>query len=469
MKRLLLFLVILAMASGADAADPTTEMLNAPFVGDYITLSLGPGNDGKTIVKYTIDTNTSPRAVAGKTFRSNDEVAIHIQSFNPLTQAWVVEAKATPDVSYAAIKAFLDDLTALQAALPQPPGEDEEAPPVGGGDEADDCERLKELITEAFVALKKEEVTASDLRELVTGATGHAGVTKAAEKISTIQSEIDKNIDKAKTALSSIQTEFSGLTGNEPTKSCPSISAQILVDYIQVHSTADRIIETKETLHAQLGDLHGILQPYLQTAVWRGQPLTDLAIKTVNPTFAEQQSVSVTAKERTVQLVDNSIVIKTDDANVISGKFDVRKSSFFVAERAVAVIYNSLTYPQYGTATNEAGETVVRRTDDHEPVNGALMLNLVMRLGRSASVVHPLLQLGVSSAKDYPGFLAGVGLRFVEPFNFSLSVGGMITRYKDLDGDLAEDDPVSGTAEIEEHLTYKTSPVALYGAVQLKF
>jgi hypothetical protein len=133
------------------------------------------------------------------------------------------------------------------------------------------------------------------------------------------------------------------------------------------------------------------------------------------------------------------------------------------------VIYNNITYPQYGTTTNASGQTVVKRTKDHEPIGGALMLNLVMRLGRGASVAHPLLQFGVSSAKEFPGFLAGIGVRFVEPFNFSLSVGGMITRYKDLDGELKVGDPASGTADINKHLVYKTSPVAIYGAMQLKF
>jgi hypothetical protein len=106
---------------------------------------------------------------------------------------------------------------------------------------------------------------------------------------------------------------------------------------------------------------------------------------------------------------------------------------------------------------------------DHQPVNGALMLNLVMRLGNSPSVAYPFLQFGVSSAKDFPGVLAGLGLRFVQPFNFSISAGGMITRYKDLDGNLKVGDTVTGTDDINKHLVYKTSPVVLYGAMQLKF
>lgn len=463
MKRLFASLAILSMASGASAADPTTEILQAPFIHDYITLSLGPDNGGKTIVKYTIDSNVSPRAAAGKTFRSSDEVAIHIQSFNPLTQVWVVEAKATPDVSYTAIKAFLDDLTALQAALPS-------VTPAGGAapNAADPCDRLKQLIADAFRALTAQEITPGELQALVDGAHGHAGVSRAAGDLTAKQVKIRTNTDNARVALAHIRNEFSEFTKLPPPKECSNVTSKILVDYVEVRSTSDRIIAAKEALFTQLGDLQKAVQPYLQQAVWRGPALSDYAIKAIKPSFAEQQNVSVTAKQRAITLNGNSIVITTDDTNVVTGQFTVRKSSVFVAERAVAVIYNDLTYPQYGTATDENGEIVVQRVDDHDPVNGALMLNLVTRF-RGLSVAYPLLQLGVSSAKDFPGFLAGVGLRFVEPFNFSLSVGGMITRYKDLDGELEDGDPVSGTAEIEEHLVYKTSPVVLYGAIQVKF
>ena len=81
----------------------------------------------------------------------------------------------------------------------------------------------------------------------------------------------------------------------------------------------------------------------------------------------------------------------------------------------------------------------------------------------------PFIQFGMSTAKDFPGFLAGAGFRFTSPVAFSISAGGMITRYKDLDDPSRLNKPISGTAEIKDHLIDKTSPVALYGAIQLKF
>jgi hypothetical protein len=468
MKRLLIFLTFLAVSGVAYAGDPTTEFLEAPFVTDSIALSSGPAV--KPVVQYTIDSGTSTKDANGQTFRSNGQIDIRIKDFNPLKEVWTVDARATPDANFVAIQAFLADLKTLQNALPQPP-----APPAGAAAErlsrsaGEDCVTLYTLTTTAYNALHATEVTGPSLRDVVAGATGHQGVDTAATTLSMDQSAVNQNIVVARTALASIRTLYSGLQ-NHPSATCSEITAQILVDYVEVSRTADQIIIAKETLSKQIGDLVKTLQTYRDPKLWRGDHLTDFVIKTVTPTFADQQSVTATAKVRTVTLgTDNSLVVTTDDANAITASFTVRKNSIFAAERAAAVIYNNLKYPQYGTATNASGATVVQRTMDHQPVNGALMLNLVMRLGTSPSVAYPFLQFGVSSAKDFPGVLAGLGLRFAQPFNFSISAGGMITRYKDLDGNLKIGDVVTGTDDINKHLVYKTSPVVLYGAMQLKF
>ncbi|HTG34600.1 MAG TPA: hypothetical protein VLB76_16905 [Thermoanaerobaculia bacterium] len=474
MKRLLTFLVLVSMAAAAHAGDPTTDLLTAPFVQDFILLSTGPGPGGKPVVKYAIDTvSGSPKTANGVIFRSDGEINIYIHDFNPLTQTWVVEAKATPDVSYASIKAFLDDLKALQGSLPQPPAAPaalsaSAVPPFDRCAQLTGCDRLTCRINQVFNTLNQGVLAATELQTLVNGATGHQGVTTASTGLIKQQQALKDNNDRARAELDAIRNEYSDL-GHQHTQECAAITSRILIDYIQVQSTADQIIAKKEALRGQLGELVKILQPYLQQNAWFGPTLSDSFITSVTPTFENQQTVSASFKERTIQLDDSKIVIKSDDANVVAGKFDVRRSSFFVPERAAAVIYNNLKYPQYGTAMNDEGKMVVERTKDHQPVGGALMLNLVMRMGRNSSVVYPLFQLGVSSAKDFPGFLAGVGLRFVEPFRFSLSIGGMITRYKDLDGNLKVGDVVSGTDDINKHLTYKTSPVVLYGAMQLKF
>ncbi len=469
MKRLLIFLTLLTLPGVAHAGDPTTEFLEAPLVGGFVTLS----SDGKTVT-YIIDGGPSSGTADGKTFRSNGQIAIHIQNFNPLTQVWTVEAKATPDANFTAIQAFLSDLKSLQDALPAPPT----PPSPAGGEEkakafaaamaaADDCEKINLLIQKAYEALTDKELTAASLKGLVNGATGYNGVNAASVGLLKAQGDIDANVKNAQDALDLIRKTYSRLK-NTPTANCKPVTGQILVDYVEVRTTADSIIATKEAIRRQIDLLLKTLQPFLGSSSPWFPNTNDYVISTVTPTFADQQNVTATAKVRSVSIKADSIVDSTDDINVTTAAFVVRKNSIFAAERAAAIIYNNLKYPQYGTAKNGSGATVVQRTADHQPINGALMLNLVMRLG-SPSVAYPFLQLGVSSAKDFPGFLAGVGLRFVHPFNFSLSAGGMITRFKDLDGNLKIGDTVTGTDDINKHLVYKTSPVVIYGAMQLKF
>jgi hypothetical protein len=469
MKRLLLFLTFLVMSGAAHAGDATTDLLEAPYVKDFIALSTGPGNDGKPVVNYTIDGGNSSKMATGLTFRSNGQISIHIKDFNPLTQSWTVEAKATPDVSFTAIQAFLSDLKTLQGSLPQPAaapaGAFLAARPSGGWCSGKSgCDRIDCLTQEAYKNLNDPGLSPDNLKTYVNEASGYQGVQDASSNFVKAQTYIGETIKNAREILAEMGIEYGKLGAT----ACTKAGAQTVADYMQLHSTADQIIAKKEALSQQIGELVKSLQPFLKPDVWFGTT-TDYVIKpSVIPTFAEQQNLSVSAKVRTVTVQNGSIVVSTDDTNLIVATFVVRKNTLFVAERAAAVIYNNLKYPQYGTAKNANGELVVKRTADHQPIDGALMLNLVMRL-RSPSVVYPFLQLGVSSAKDFPGFLAGLGLRFANPFNFSISAGGMITRYKDLDGNLKVGDVVTGTDDINKHLTYKTSPVVIYGAIQLKF
>ncbi len=472
MKQVIAILIMLTVAVSAQAADPTTDALNARFVEDYITLSAAPGKDGKTIVQFTIDGGSSPKAIDGMHFRSNGEIAVHLKNFNPLTESWIVEATATPDVSHAAIKAFLDDLTTLQPALAVPLERPAAplattGPPSGGGAQPHPgCVEFNKRIREAYNALIAKELTAAKLNTFVNAANTYAGVTDALAQFAQTQNDIVTNNNTARTALAAIRSEFGSLEA-APKLDCPDVTGQILVDYIHVHSTAEQIISTKEALHKQLGEISTVLKRYSDRRKWRGPQLDEYAIDTVKPTPAEQQDITTSIKTKSVSLANNSIVV-TDEDDEVEAKFDVRNNSFFVAERAAAMVYNSLTYPQYGTGTNAAGETIIVQTEDRKPIDGALMLNLVTRLG-GPSVAHPFIQFGVSSAKDFPGFLAGLGFRFTAPFAFSISAGGMITRYKDLDDRSLIGKTVSGTAEIEDHLVYKTTPVAIYGAMELKF
>jgi len=453
------------------AADPTADLLSAQTVKDFIRLSKPlPGEDSVSGGVDSFD-DTHLHSIAGETFAASRQISILVANFNPLTQVWTVNGKTSADPNFAAIKAFLDDLKPLQDTFKTDKTQGtntvaDEPPPS-----PDPCVRLRKLIADANNALSEPSLTAKGLQKIVEKATGYQGVTDARSDLQDVIDKIDENNKTARKTLDTIRKEFGTQKSQSPAKTCSSIDSTILVDYIDITGKAERVIAGREALSRSIADLiKTSLDPYMKSERWRGPALKDLLSTTVTPTFEKQVTVTASFKSKSVELADNdnSITVKTADSGA-SADFIVRRDSFWVPERAAAVIYNRLTYPNYGTKQDKAtGGFTVQRTDDTRPVSGAVMLNLIPRFRRS-SAVYPMFQIGVTSAKDYPGLVAGLGLRFTNPVAFSISFGGMVTRYKDLDKNLHVNDPVSGTDEINKHLEYRTSPIVPYAAIQMKF
>jgi hypothetical protein len=452
----------------AAMADATSDFLTARSVRNFVRI--GFVNDKNPKLVYSLDsfdTNDQKTLLKGLTLRTEDEIAVYIADFNPLRDSFTVDSKETPSPNYGAIKAFLDDLKILQQSLP----------PVGEGtsdttsQRTTRCDRLRKLIATAQEALSATELTPQNLNDMAVSAIGFEGVHNVIIQLTGTSNNLKANMDKASKAIESIVAEFSHVKGAEPQDSCATIDSAILVDYVSVTGSAAQVLAQKSALKQVVDGLVTSLGKIDDADDWRGanDNLTDYVFTRLTPTFEKDQTVTVTAVRRTITVEDGVLSIGNADKTKQEVAFLVKRDSFFVTERAVAGIYNHLKYPKYGTAKNDAGETVVERSkDDYDPVNAAMMLNMVMRT-KMGSVAYPMLQLGVSTAKDFPGLLAGIGLRFTQPSAFSLSVGGMITRYKDLDGVLKPGDKVTGTSDIESHLEFKTSPVVLYGAIQLKF
>ena len=458
---------------GSLHADDTAKFLTARPVQNFIRIGYVGDKDPRLV--YAVDsykTDDEKTLTKDLTLRTEDEVQIYIAKYNPLRDSFTINTKETPSPNYEALKAFLADLQGFIKTFEKAPTG---AGTLGQADsppEREPCAELRKRIDTINEALRKNELTAAELKRHVDAAIGFDGVTSAIANLKTVSNNIENNVKIVENTTKSIIADYSGLGADKPKKACAAIASDVLVDYLSITSTAGEILTRKRALKKALDDVVKNLEPLVATDDdWRGEDeLTDYALTRFTPTFETDRTVSVTAIRRTIEVKDGVLTVGAADATKRDVTFLVKRDSFFVAERAAAAVYNQLKYPQYGTAKNDAGETVVERSkDDHDPINAAMMLNLVMRTPRMGSVAYPMLQIGVSTAKDFPGLLAGIGLRFTQPSAFSLSVGGMITRYKDLDGTLKEGQTVEGTADIEAHLEYKWSPVVLYGAIQIKF
>jgi len=521
--------------------NPTTELLEAPYVREFVRVTFEPDRAPKPKT-YTLrfgvdnftDTDDFPKELV---LRSDGDVDIFIGNYNPLQQAWTVKGEAIPDVSFKSVTDFFESLKKLQKDLPggaEQPGGGERSLSTKRG-----CDKLSELIASVTSKLNPDtpEFDPAEFRRKVDNAVGFDGVQNVAEFLETAKTLIAKNNKDATTELENIRTQFGTEPGHKALQNCEPDSPEDLKAQIEAKQTAietldaanaklaatktkknaakveteiakndtakkaveddipileerlaaaealatqiksfadlrkkaNQIIEQKNKLAESIDKVLDDLAPYRVKGRWRGPDHTDWDIQSVLPDFKNQQKVTVSAKAKDVVLNDDGILVTKDaDSTKSSAEFRVRQDSLIVPEGAVAVVYNSLHYPKYGTE-KVGDKTVVKRSKkDIDPWNAAVMLNLVMRLHRK-SVVYPMLQLGIGTAKDYPSLLAGVGLRFTEPVAFSMSVGGLITRYKDLDDTLKVDQEVTGTAELEKHLVYHTSPVVIYGAIQIKF
>ena len=146
-----------------------------------------------------------------------------------------------------------------------------------------------------------------------------------------------------------------------------------------------------------------------------------------------------------------------------------QKFSRFAMEFSVGTVVSTLTRPQYGTTSNNAGDTVVASLG-HEgtSVSAGLLAGFVCRC-ETGPFVAPMIQVGITTNRDLPGLLVGGGVRLfgLPKGEVALGAGWMMAWVKDLRS-LADGDVIGGTRDIEADMRYFLRN-GLYLALQYKF
>lgn len=176
------------------------------------------------------------------------------------------------------------------------------------------------------------------------------------------------------------------------------------------------------------------------------------------------KDVTLILKERDVN-TDNEMLTVTDKGeSKITFRVEERES--LVLEFAPGVAFTSVHYPKYGTSAVGSGTVVASAGDDiqHEAAVG--MLNMIPNVGYG--LTHLIGQIGLGTGKNYPLLLAGAGVRFLSPIEFSLTTGAAWSWAHQLTK-LKLQDPVDGTAAIESDLTWQIQKPKLYVAAQHSF
>ena len=106
-----------------------------------------------------------------------------------------------------------------------------------------------------------------------------------------------------------------------------------------------------------------------------------------------------------VDAVSSALEVVSDDLE--SAEFTVRHYAAFTPEVGVGAVFGAVDRPQYGTAKNDAGATIVDRIPDDElSVEPSVLVNSVCRCG--GELIAPMLQVGAPRPKTCRPFLSAV-------------------------------------------------------------
>jgi hypothetical protein len=218
---------------------------------------------------------------------------------------------------------------------------------------------------------------------------------------------------------------------------------KFLVETNKILTDRESLLASANALAMVLADFNKRLDPPEQNSFILNRISIDpKKIQEVKLVFARQK----------IEVVDNKeIKVSEVKDEVLNATVKVRAYRTFLPELSTGIFYTNLTYPKYGV-TEESGKFKVSDAgSDKYGFIAATHLNLITNLFDGE--VHPMLQIGVGTAKELPSLLGGVGLRFTGPIKIAISFGAITTWRKELDK-LKIGDLIDGTTKLEEDLKY---------------
>jgi len=426
MRKLFAMLFFVLTALPALAVDETQKLLEAIPVKGVIQLEI---TTDKKEIAYKVDNVTPGTLVDGDNFAAPHGVELTYKDFNPFKVTVTSTETAAADPVAKAVGEFLDALsefakTVVPVATPA-------TNRMIASARGPDCDDVRTAVNHDA---EKPLVDQSNLSDWISQATGKQGIIQ-------VRKDVQAKVDQLKTSLTNISKILSPAN-------CTGLDQAAVVEITRLEASEKRLKESLEALIKMLDDY--------AARPWRNGDM-DLLIRTVNSDPAQQKTIAVTV---TTQKTDPDKFTVTNDAKV-DRTLVVRRYRKYVPEVGLAAVYNDLKYPKYSI---EGGKVV--KKDDSSNVDAAMTMNLLCNCV-GGGFLYPGAQLGVSKAKDYPGLLAGIVLRFAQPKQFSIAVGRMVTWYKDVQTLKAGDETTE--EKLKADLKRRRSPTAWYLAAQFTF
>ncbi|HEX2254197.1 MAG TPA: hypothetical protein VHQ65_13080 [Thermoanaerobaculia bacterium] len=475
--------ILVLLGSGfvpaAEAEDLTVDLLQARFVEDRLYFQV----DGEVLLFKVDHRNDNSKTLASTadgapTFAvADDQLELVVMDFNPLLHKLAFGGKLEPDPNFNALAALVEAASGTAAALESVAVTTREGSPAAA---AADAAAAGECAGDAVLRLElvrlrtnlEVSLTAADLKGWVRRATGHKGIEGVVAEITTKLTELQGAIQAIEEGRKAVQDlsknslmviEKAGVvTDVRCLRQCTDWCPATLALAVDIASRVADGLQQQRQLVRELKDLQHRLQAFAG-GIWINQGQDYVFGRRDNPR-GQIDTVTVTV----VPLTLSESPLRIAEGTPRTGIVRLRQYSRFVTEGAAGAIYPiDLEIPVYGTEENDEGQTVVAlaRTDSPD-FEGAAMVNVLWRWRKhSSSPVFPGIQVGLSQGEETPGVLLGAVLRFTQPL--AISVGGVYTRYKDLD-ELSVGDPVEGTADIEADLK-SVDEVAWYVGLQYTF
>lgn len=455
MHRYLIAALYVCQAAVVFAADDTLELLDSPRVRQYVRIR--PQSAPSSPLEFradSLDDGFLP-LLDGAVLVAPGAVSVRLANYNPFTLSVSLEQKAEDDPSYKQLAAFLSQLLDTAKAVGFPAQLSAQA--AGSPDCLALAQGQSKLVDAIEAKALQANLKAAKLRDLLVEATGYLQFLKATASLSAVRDQVRDNLAEIKNQSAALHD----IIVKAPVTACSGFDVARLGELLRV---ADREAEAREALRAALADLLVKAAGFADKTKWRNgsSELTDYQLL-VHAEAYTKTTVALALTTRDYADQDGRLVVTTRPA--VNHTFVLRHSAPLVPEVAAAAIYSEVRYPRYGTSFTGSQNVVAKVSTGPSRLDAAAMLNLIWPAG-GHSYVYPYLQLGVSSAKDFPGFLFGLGFRFAHIKSVSVSAGRMITWSKDLDK-LHVGDPVTGTAAIDSDLKLVRAPTAWYGAIQI--
>jgi hypothetical protein len=255
------------------------------------------------------------------------------------------------------------------------------------------------------------------------------------------------NLDSAKTAISNLIKDIEGLSTAIAgvTAATDKIDKnELLLLSLKVESLKKAAESIQSTFNDQMAKYEKIRDLFTDTRIEIAE--NRIAVKSAKDIKSGKRfEVTINVEKLVFNEKDGSITTSESKEYIIH----LRRHQWFIPTVSSGLFYSSLTFDQYGTGVNTAGETIVT-----EAKVTANPLTLAGHLNFNFNTTQDLnwfIQVGIGPTKEKPVLMLGLGGMYR---NVQISTGYMWTWQPKLQK-LQLNQVVSGTAEIDSDLKFE--------------